>query len=285
MTYVCVALLFLIQATYSYSEPCVLNGETCLMKHLKTNIEVNSLNVRPAFNGSDTTHLKFGIAITGIVKLKHNGNNDSELTLSCWFRYAWNDPRLSWNPEDFGGVTDIRIPTKYIWKPDIVLVNSLDLHDQMYEEALAVLYSDGSVRWVPNGRMTVQAYDKKTSVNWRGVKFYTASFRFDSLTYDGFKLALSLTEDDEETDFADTRGDQSVTNLGNNHAHSVAIGDWVKSRLQRLLLRHIWTSPIGNHPSAISWYSQVFERRGGFVKSCNGHFVTPKREAGKWVCV
>jgi len=36
---------------------------------------------------------------------------------------SWLDVMLRWDPYMFGGVKEIRIPVKQIWKPDIVLYN------------------------------------------------------------------------------------------------------------------------------------------------------------------
>lgn len=33
----------------------------------------------------------------------------------------WIDVKLKWNPDDYGGITAIRVPSETIWLPDIVL--------------------------------------------------------------------------------------------------------------------------------------------------------------------
>lgn len=33
----------------------------------------------------------------------------------------WVDLKLKWNPDDYGGITSIRVPSETIWLPDIVL--------------------------------------------------------------------------------------------------------------------------------------------------------------------
>ena len=38
-------------------------------------------------------------------------------------KQTWNDLMLTWDPHEFGGVEEIRIPVSKIWKPDIVLYN------------------------------------------------------------------------------------------------------------------------------------------------------------------
>lgn len=35
----------------------------------------------------------------------------------------WNDYRLRWDPEKYEGIKKLRIPSKLIWLPDIVLYN------------------------------------------------------------------------------------------------------------------------------------------------------------------
>jgi hypothetical protein len=35
----------------------------------------------------------------------------------------WNDYKLKWNPEDYGGVDTLHVPSEHIWLPDIVLYN------------------------------------------------------------------------------------------------------------------------------------------------------------------
>lgn len=45
------------------------------------------------------------------------------MTTNVWLDQEWNDELLRWNPEDFGGIEEIRIPCDKIWLPDIVLYN------------------------------------------------------------------------------------------------------------------------------------------------------------------
>ncbi|CAF4993686.1 unnamed protein product, partial [Rotaria sp. Silwood1] len=35
----------------------------------------------------------------------------------------WNDYNLRWKPEEFGNIQTLRIPSKQIWTPDILLYN------------------------------------------------------------------------------------------------------------------------------------------------------------------
>lgn len=35
----------------------------------------------------------------------------------------WNDYKLKWNPDDYGGVDTLHVPSEHIWLPDLVLYN------------------------------------------------------------------------------------------------------------------------------------------------------------------
>ena len=40
-------------------------------------------------------------------------------TTSFWIHQEWNDSSLSWRPEDFGGISNIKVPADMVWKPDM----------------------------------------------------------------------------------------------------------------------------------------------------------------------
>lgn len=45
------------------------------------------------------------------------------LTSYLWVRQAWLDAHLTWDKDAYGGIDSIRIPSSYVWRPDIVLYN------------------------------------------------------------------------------------------------------------------------------------------------------------------
>lgn len=45
------------------------------------------------------------------------------LTTYLWIRQVWTDFYLTWRKEDYDGLDTIRIPSSYVWRPDIVLYN------------------------------------------------------------------------------------------------------------------------------------------------------------------
>lgn len=45
------------------------------------------------------------------------------LTTNVWVELEWTDSKLVWEPEDFGGVTALFIPSEHLWLPDLLLYN------------------------------------------------------------------------------------------------------------------------------------------------------------------
>ena len=45
------------------------------------------------------------------------------MTTNVWLDQEWWDELLTWDPNDYGNITQIRIPCDEIWLPDIVLYN------------------------------------------------------------------------------------------------------------------------------------------------------------------
>ena len=70
----------------------------------------------------------------------------------------WQDTRLTWDPEQFGGVKELQVHPNTIWKPDVTAYNSADgrhqFSDFMGSQVMAMLYSDGKCKWVPQVQFT-----------------------------------------------------------------------------------------------------------------------------------
>ena len=49
--------------------------------------------------------------------------------IDVWIEMTWRDWRLSWNPSRFANLTQISLPSRRIWLPDIVVHNSVDTAD------------------------------------------------------------------------------------------------------------------------------------------------------------
>jgi len=93
----------------------------------------------------DQTELTFGLVPRVISYDKVAG----ELTTQVWEYHSWTDSRLSWNPNDYDGVKQLRVPARYVWIPDTKLYNSVPAVVDRDADVNVVVTSDGTVLWIP----------------------------------------------------------------------------------------------------------------------------------------
>ncbi|XP_077992175.1 neuronal acetylcholine receptor subunit alpha-2-like [Glandiceps talaboti] len=68
---------------------------------------------------------------------------------TIWAGQFWIDPRLQWNPSQYNGTSKVVIPTEWIWRPDIVLYNSVSDNYQIPMTEKTAVNSDGSILFYP----------------------------------------------------------------------------------------------------------------------------------------
>ena len=88
---------------------------------------------------------------------------NGKLRIKSWLRTSWTDTRLSWDPADYGGITQIRLQassfsdpeTSDIWLPDITPLNALTGLMHTFDPALALVTHDGVVYWSRPGILEI----------------------------------------------------------------------------------------------------------------------------------
>ena len=79
---------------------------------------------------------------------------EETLITAAWLSISWVDQFLAWdeNPE-YANITEIFLKQKEIWKPDILLINTIDdFKDLGSENLLVTVDSSGLVIWEPGHR-------------------------------------------------------------------------------------------------------------------------------------
>uniref|UniRef100_A0A182Q8W3 Neurotransmitter-gated ion-channel ligand-binding domain-containing protein n=1 Tax=Anopheles farauti TaxID=69004 RepID=A0A182Q8W3_9DIPT len=102
----------------------------------------------------------------------------------------WNDPKLKWNPADYGGLNVVRWDPTIVWRPDVVLYNNAGGSDQHhYGDTNVLVYSEGKVLWVPPTE-----YHAFCELNMRYWPFdyQKCILKIGSWTFDGYMLNLTL---------------------------------------------------------------------------------------------
>nr|XP_043886417.1 neuronal acetylcholine receptor subunit alpha-5 isoform X2 [Solea senegalensis] len=128
--------------------------------------------VRPVEYLNQTICVKFGLAISQLVDVE------------------WTDMKLRWNPDDYLGITTIRVPSDRLWLPDIVLY---DNSDGRFEGTVtkAVVKFDGTVTWTPPAN-----YKSACTIDVTFFPFdlQNCSMKFGSWTYDGSQVDVILED-------------------------------------------------------------------------------------------
>ncbi|XP_037093025.1 acetylcholine receptor subunit alpha-like isoform X1 [Pollicipes pollicipes] len=115
------------------------------------------------------------------------------MTTNLWVEQHWEDYKLKWEPEEYGGVTMLHVPSDHIWRPDIVLYNNADGNFEVTLATKATLYFDGRVEWKPPA---IYKSSCEIDVEYFPFDEQTCVMKFGSWTYDGKQVDLRHVEED-----------------------------------------------------------------------------------------
>merc|ERR1719150_1925927 len=140
--------------------------------------------VRPVSNVTEavTVHLKLKLSQLIAVNLKNQ-----IMTTNLWVEQFWRDYKLQWNPEEYGGVKQLHVPSDHIWRPDIVLYNNADGNFEVTLATKATLWYNGLVEWKPPA---IYKSSCEIDVEYFPFDEQTCVMKFGSWTYDGFQVDL-----------------------------------------------------------------------------------------------
>ncbi|KAH7637673.1 Acetylcholine receptor subunit alpha-like 1 [Dermatophagoides farinae] len=147
---------------------------------------INGYNsiIRPLGNNSDRLVVKMGLRLSQLIDV--NLKNQI-MTTNVFVEQRWIDYKLKWEPEDYGGVTKLHVPSEQIWLPDIVLYNNADGNYEITIMTKAILHSDGLVIWKPPA---IYKSSCEIDVEYFPFDEQTCFMKFGSWTYDGYTIDL-----------------------------------------------------------------------------------------------
>ncbi|KAK3924386.1 Acetylcholine receptor subunit alpha-like 2 [Frankliniella fusca] len=140
--------------------------------------------IRPVSNNTHTVLVKLGLRLSQLIELNLK---DQILTTNVWLEHEWQDHKFKWDPSEYGGVTELYVPSEHIWLPDIVLYNNADGEYVVTTMTKAVLHYTGKVLWTPPA-----IFKSSCEIDVRYFPFdqQTCFMKFGSWTYDGFQIDL-----------------------------------------------------------------------------------------------
>jgi len=130
----------------------------------------------------DDTPLKMSVSY----QCAHLNRDTHELTSKLLEKYTWQDNRLQWNPDEYGGVAAMRIPAKMLWTPDVKLFTGPSEEETRYE-VNTVVFNNGTVLWMP-----LVIYKTYCSPSPHEDRSASCKIQIGSWTYDAEMLKLQL---------------------------------------------------------------------------------------------
>ncbi|XP_034265399.1 neuronal acetylcholine receptor subunit alpha-5 isoform X4 [Pantherophis guttatus] len=185
------------------SEPSfIAKSEDRLFKYLFEDYE---RWVRPVEHLNDTIKVKFGLAISQLVDVDEK---NQLMTTNVWLKQEWVDVKLMWDPEDYAGITSIRVPSDSLWIPDIVLYDNADGHFEG-TSTKAIVKHDGTIVWTPPANYKSSC---TIDVTYFPFDLQNCSMKFGSWTYDGSQVDIILVDEEvDKRDFFDNGEWEIVT--------------------------------------------------------------------------
>ncbi|XP_076149011.1 neuronal acetylcholine receptor subunit beta-4 [Alosa pseudoharengus] len=170
--------------TFIQSGACA-DAEERLMNWLLGKDRYNKL-IRPAVNRTERVTIVLQVSLAQLISVNER---DQVMTTNVWLTQNWNDYRLSWNPAEYEGIDKLRIPSRHIWLPDIVLYNNADGTYEVTVFTNAIVLFNGSIAWLPPA-----IYKSACKIEVKHFPFdqQNCTLKFRSWTYDHTEIDLVL---------------------------------------------------------------------------------------------
>ncbi|XP_048032437.1 neuronal acetylcholine receptor subunit beta-4 [Megalobrama amblycephala] len=161
------------------------DSEERLMNWLLGKNRYNKL-IRPAVNRSERVTVVLQVSLAQLISVNER---EQIMTTNVWLTQNWNDYRLSWDPAEYEGIDKLRIPSRHIWLPDIVLYNNADGTYEVTVFTNAIVLFNGSIAWLPPA-----IYKSACKIEVKHFPFdqQNCTLKFRSWTYDHTEIDLVL---------------------------------------------------------------------------------------------
>ncbi|XP_028987446.1 acetylcholine receptor subunit gamma [Betta splendens] len=155
-------------------------------------------NIRPKENSNDVTQVTIKMTLTNLISLNEK---EEALTTNVWIELQWCDYRLRWDQPPrshlYGNITsDLRVPSKSIWLPDIILENNVDGQFEVALYCNALVSPNGCVYWLPPA---IYRSACPITVNYFPFDWQNCTMVFRSQTYSANEIEMVLKEEDNQT--------------------------------------------------------------------------------------
>ncbi|KAG7514247.1 neuronal acetylcholine receptor subunit alpha-9-like [Solea senegalensis] len=170
---------------------CVSVLPTCLCAHgkyaqkLLNDLFANYTSaLRPVEDTNTILNVTLQVTLSQIIDMDER---NQILTAYLWIRQVWVDAHLTWDKDDYDGLDTIRIPSSYVWRPDIVLYNNADDRFTGPMDTNVVIQHDGQIMW---DSPAITKSSCKVDVSFFPFDAQQCRFTYGSWTYNGNQLDI-----------------------------------------------------------------------------------------------
>ncbi|XP_044133883.1 neuronal acetylcholine receptor subunit alpha-10 [Bufo gargarizans] len=165
--------------------PGVLGAQGKFAYKLMNDLFANYSNaLRPVEDMDKAMNVTLQVTLSQIIDMDER---NQILMAYLWIRQVWFDAYLRWNKEDYDGLDTIRIPSSYVWRPDIVLYNSADDQFTGSMETNVVIRYDGQIMW---DSPAITKSSCKVDVSYFPFDGQQCRLTFGSWTYNGNQIDI-----------------------------------------------------------------------------------------------
>ena len=174
---------------------------------------------------------------------------EETLTSSAWLSISWYDYFLKWNKiEKYENITKLFFNQNEIWKPDIMLINTVEHFKCLGSEDLILMVTaDGRVRREPGHR-----FKTSCKININGYPFDTQRclFTFSTWSHVDNVVALSIIDNNINVDHFEENGEWFITSTSTtlktvqvlNHKDNYSLPQFIVTiSLQRRIMYYVLT--------------------------------------------
>jgi nicotinic acetylcholine receptor len=191
-------LALLVPAALAHSGSYnVLEVQTRLTRDLMANYD---MTIAPQMESDQPFNVSAGLSVY-TMDMDDKGLLDAVI----WFRGNWQDDRLTWNPHDYHGITEMRIPASRLWVPDLEIYNAEDYGPGSFSDTFlrnrnhyAIVYSTGNILYIPPTKLKVRC-DEQEYANWPWGE-YDCKIKIGPWTHSSLQMSLSSYADDKHLD-------------------------------------------------------------------------------------
>ncbi|XP_037837865.1 acetylcholine receptor subunit gamma isoform X2 [Kryptolebias marmoratus] len=155
-------------------------------------------NVRPMERNGNITQVFIKMTLTNLISLNEK---EEALMTNVWIEMEWCDYRLRWDQPPrsalYGNITSqMRVPSKKLWLPDIILENNVDGQFEIAYYCNALVFPNGCVSWLPPA---IYRSACPIKVNYFPFDWQNCTMIFRSQTYSANEIELVLQKKNNYT--------------------------------------------------------------------------------------